>query len=135
MNTCPRCGKVLVTKLTAIALEGKLYCGKACAKISITNEVVNDGISKGLNRPYKDSRAIAMERYEAGAEEVSTHEVLSEDLHDVQVAVTIYKTVKMPKCLTEKAALERVEKLWNDGSLDVDYDNCDDVRFECVLVK
>lgn len=135
MNLCPRCSKVLVTNKTAIALEGKLYCGKACAKISIVNEVVNDGIGKGLNRPYKESRTIALERYEAGAEEVSTHEVLSEDLRDVQVTVTIYRTIKVPKTLTEQAAKDRVEKLWNEGSLDVDYDNCDDVQFECMLVK
>lgn len=135
MNTCPRCGKVLVTKPVAIALEGKLYCSKACAKISITNEVVEDGISKGLSRPYKASRDLAMARYEAGAEEVNTSDVLSEDLQDVQVAVTIYKTVKMPKSLTEEAMKERVEKLWNDGDLAVDYDNCDDVRFECMLIK
>jgi len=135
MNTCPRCCKVLVTKPTAVALEGKLYCSKACAKISITNEVVEDGISKGLNRPYKASRDLAMARYEAGAEEVNTSEVLSEDLQDVQVAVTIYKTVKMPKDLTEEAMKERVEKFWSDGDLAVDYDNCDDVRFECMLIK
>lgn len=135
MNRCPRCGKVLVTKSTAVALEGKLYCSKACAKISITNEVVEDGISKGLNRPYTESKRIAMERYHNGAEEVNTSDVLSEDLQDVQVAVTIYRTVKMPKVLTEEAMKERVEKLWNDGDLAVDYDNCDDVRFECMLIK
>ena len=135
MNKCPKCGKVLVTKQVAIALEGELYCSKACARVSITNEVVEDGIRKGLNRPYKDSRGIAMARYEAGAEEVSTSDVLGEDLHDVQVAVTIYKTVKVPKTISEQGAKDRVEKLWNDGDLTVDYDNCDDVRFECMLIK
>lgn len=135
MNRCPRCSKVLATRKSVIALEGKLYCSAACAKISITNDAVEDDISKGLNRPYKDSRDIAMTRYQEGAEVVSTSEVLSEDLQDVQVAVTIYRTVKLPKNLTEDAMKERVEKLWNDGGLAVDYDNCDDVRFECMLIK
>lgn len=139
MNKCPRCNKVLVTCKTAIALEGKLYCSIGCAKLATVDDEVEKAqvahVAGGEKRTYNACFKTAMDRYEAGAEEVSTQDVLSEDLQDVQVAVTIYKTVKVPKTLTEQAAKERVEKLWSDCKLAVDYDNCDDVQFECMLIK
>ena len=69
------------------------------------------------------------------AETISTEEVLAEDLQEVQIAVTYFKTIKVPKCLTEAKAMEVTKKMWNDGIITAEPGDCDDVRFECELVN
>jgi len=66
---------------------------------------------------------------------VRAEDVLGEDLQEVQIAVTYYKTIKLPKVLSEEKMHEVAEKLWNDGTVCAEPGDCDDVRFECALVK
>ena len=109
MNKCTRCGRVLAMRKTLIAIDGALYCGRACARMTLIDDEVDKSISEGLNRPYKESKAAADARYEECAEEVAMEDVLGEDLQDVQITLTLYKTVKVPKCLPKEKAEEAEE--------------------------
>ena len=87
------------------------------------------------SKRYQEAMEVAKEYFDECAETVRTEDVLAEDLQEVQIAVTYYKTVKVPKCLTEAKAKEVVEKLWNDGTITAEPGDCDEVRFECELVN
>lgn len=122
MTRCPRCGKMLALQETVQAMDGLLYCSRDCA--------IRDKAEELKTQVYD----LAKEYFDEHAEEVATKDILSEDFQDVQIAVTYYKTVKLPKCLTEEKALRVVEDMWNAGKVNADPDDCEDVRFECVLV-
>lgn len=132
MNRCPRCKKLLVTHETVHALDGKLYCSRLCTVLELADKFLHDD---QMAMRYNDAVEVAKEYYDERAEVVRTDDVLAEDLQEVQIAVTFFKTVKVPKCLTREKALEVVEKMWNDGTITAEPDDCDDVQFECELVE
>lgn len=132
MNKCPACGTVLVSHETAHALNGKLFCSRSCA---IKDAALNMPLYKEGHCTHNQATEWAKDAYDARAEVVRTEDVLSEDLQSVQIAVTCYKTIKLPKCYTESKALEVAEKLWNDGLVVAEIDDCDDISFTCALVK
>lgn len=132
MNRCPRCKKLLVLHENVQAIKGKLYCSRLCAVHDIASELWSGTMAASS---YNEAFEVAKEYFDECAETVRTEEILAEDLQEVQIAVTFYKTVKVPKCLTREKALEVVEKMWNDGTITAEPDDCDDVNFECELVE
>lgn len=132
MNKCPRCGSVLVAHETAHAVDGKLWCSRDCAIRDLTGKFLQDASTV---KRYNEAHQIACDYYDERAEVVDTETVLAEDLQEVQIAVTCFKTIKLPKCLSEDKAKEVAEKLWNDGIVVAEPGDCDDVRFECELVR
>lgn len=132
MNRCPRCRQLLVAHETAQAVDGKLYCSRHCAVLDLADRFLQDG---NTAKRYQDAMDIAKEYFDDCSETVSTEEVLAEDLQEVQIAVTFFKTMKVPKCLTRDKTLEVVEKMWNDGIITAEPGDCDDVQFECELVN
>ena len=123
MTRCPRCGKMLVLQETVQAMDGLLYCSRTCA--------VHDKAEELKSQVYD----LAKEYFDEHAEEVATKDILAEDFQDVQIAVTYYKTVKVPKCLTKEKALRVVEDMWVAGNVGADPDDNDDMSFDCVLVN
>ena len=73
--------------------------------------------------------------YEDEAEVVATHDTLAEDFQEVRVSVTFTKIIKLPKDLSEDKAKEVAEHLWNESLVTPDYDDHDEMRFDCELVK
>lgn len=123
LNKCPSCGSVLVAHELVHAVDGKLWCSRACFVRHKAEELM-------LN-----AYEIAREHYVSEAEIVRAEDVLSEDLQEVQIAVTYYKTIKLPRTLSEDKMKEVAEKLWADGKVYAEPDDCDDFSFECALVK
>lgn len=132
MNKCPRCGSILVAHETAQAIDGKIYCSRICALYDLADRFLQDDSAA---KRYHEAMQVAKEYFDDCAETISTEEVLAEDLQEVQIAVTYFKTIKVPKCLTEAKAMEVTKKMWNDGIITAEPGDCDDVRFECELVN
>lgn len=132
MNKCPRCGSILVAHETAQAVDGKIYCSRYCALLALADKFLQD---ENTAKRYQDAMEVAKDYFDDCAETVRTEDVLAEDLQEVQIAVTFFKTVKVPKCLTREKAIEVVEKMWNDGTVTAEPGDCDDVLFECELVS
>lgn len=132
MNKCPRCGSILVAHETAQAIDGKIYCSRYCTLLDLADRFLQDDATA---KRYQDAMEVAKDYFDECAETVSTEDVLAEDLQEVQIAVTYYKTIKLPKCMSKAKAKEVAEKLWNDGLVLVEPDDCDDVQFECELVE
>lgn len=132
MNKCPRCGSILVAHETVQAVGGKLYCSRHCAVLEITDNLLQSTMA---GKSHNEATEVAKEYFDECAETVRTEDVLAEDLQEVQIAVTFFKTVKVPKCLTRDKALEVVEKMWNDGIITAEPGDCDDVQLECELVE
>lgn len=132
MNKCPRCGSILVAHETAQAVGGKIYCSRDCAVRDIADTLLHYTMA---GKSHNEATEVAKEYFDECAETVLTEDVLAEDLQEVQIAVTYYKTIKLPKCMSEAKAKEVAEKLWNDGLVLVEPDDCDDVSIECELVK
>lgn len=132
MNKCPRCGSILVAHETAQAVGGKIYCSRHCAVLALTDMLLRDLMA---GKSHNEATEVAKEYFDECAETVCTEDVLAEDLQEVQIAVTYYRTIKLPKCMSEAKAKEVAEKLWNDGLVLVEPSECDDVRFECELVN
>jgi len=132
MNRCPRCKKLLVAHENVHAIDGKLYDSRTCFIRDYVDAHTSDDFTvKQINEAWE--QAIAY--YDEHAEVLASEEVLAEDLQEVQIAVTFFKTVKVPKCLTRDKALEVVEKMWNDGTITAEPGDCDEVQFECELVE
>ena len=132
MNRCPRCNKLLVAHENVHAIDGKLYDSRTCFIRDYVDAHTPENFTiKQLNRVWEDE----IDYYSDNAEVLASEEVLSEDLQEVQIAVTYYKTIKLPKCLTEEKALEVAEHLWNEGKVEAGPDDCDDYTFECMLVR
>ncbi len=132
MNKCPRCRSILVAHETAQVVDGKIYCSRHCAVLDLADRFLQDDTTA---KRYHEAVEIAKEYFEDCSETILTEELLAEDLQEVQIAVTYFKTAKVPKCLTKEKALEVVEKMWNDGTVTAEPDDCDEIRFECELVN
>lgn len=132
MNRCTRCGKLLVLKKTAEAIDGKLYCSRHCALLDVADKFLHD--SKAAKR-YSVAMEIAKDYFDDCSETISTEDVLAEDFQEVQIAVTYYNTVKVPKCLSHDKAIEVVEKMWVDGKVKAEPDDYEDLSIACVLVN
>lgn len=132
MNKCPRCGSILVAHETAQAVDGKIYCSRYCTLLDLADRFLQD---ESTAKRYQDAMEVAKDYFDECAETVSTEDVLAEDLQEVQIAVTFFKTVKVPKCLTRDKAIEVVEKMWVDGTLVVDSTEYDDMQLQCELVN
>lgn len=132
MNKCPRCKSILVAHETVQAIDGKIYCSRHCALLDLADRFLQDD---NTAKRYQDAIEVAKDYFDECAETVRAEDVLAEDLQEVQIAVTYYKTIKVPKCLSREKALEVTEKMWNDGTITAEPGDCDDVRFECELVK
>ena len=131
LNKCPECGQLLVAHEEIISFDGHLYCSRNCAI-----QVCVKDMRKTF--PHTCTNAIfemAKIRYEDESEVVAVEDVLGEDLQEVQIAVTYYRTIKLPRTLSEDKMKEIAEKLWNDGTVCAEPDDCDDFHFECALVK
>jgi hypothetical protein len=131
LNKCPQCGRLLIAYEEVIALNGQLFCSNHCVAIVKAKEVSNE--YPHLNS--YDAYEVAKMKVASEAEVVRTEDVLGEDLQEVQIAVTYYKTIKLPRNMSEAKMLETAEGLWQDGIVCAEPDDCDDVRFECSLVK
>lgn len=131
MNKCPRCGSILVAHETAQAIDGKIYCSRFCALLDLADRFIQDKTTAGR---YNDAMEVAKDYFDDHFETIRTEDVLAEDLQEVQIAVTYFKTVKIPKCIKRSKALEVVEHMWNNGTITAEPGDCDDVRFECELV-
>lgn len=131
LNKCPRCGSVLISHETVHALNGELYCSRNCA-IRDTAEILMKN-SEGLTHNMAVEAAKGI--YEDEAEVVATHDTLAEDFQEVRVSVTFTKIIKLPKDLSEDKAKEVAEHLWNESLVTPDYDDHDEMRFDCELVK
>ena len=131
LNKCPQCSRLLVSYEAVIAVNGQLFCSKHCAAIAMAEDVSKDYPHLSSHEAYE----VAKMKVEAEAEVVRTEDALGEDLQDVQIAVTYYKTVKLPRTLSEEEMIEAVTNMWQDGIVCAEPDDCDDVNFECALVK
>lgn len=132
MNKCPRCKSILVAHEMVQAIEGKIYCSRHCALLDLADRFLQDS---NTAKRYQDALEVAKDYFDECAETVRAEDVLAEDMQEVQIAVTYYKTIKVPKCLSREKALEVTEKMWNDGRVTAEPGDCDEVRFECELVK
>ena len=131
LNKCPRCGSVLISHETVHALNGELYCSRNCA-IRDTAEILmknSEGITH--NTAIEAAKGI----YDDEAEVVATEDTLAEDFQEVRVSVTFTKIVKLPRDLSEDKAKEVAEHLWNESLVTPDYEDHDEMRFDCELVK
>lgn len=131
LNKCPRCGRLLVAHEEIVSLHGQLFCSRHCAIAVKAKEVQKEYPHLSYNNAYE----VAKMKYDDEAEVVRAEDVLGEDLQEVQIAVTYYKTIKLPRTLSEDKMIEVAEKLWNDGAVCAEPDDCDDYHFECALVK
>lgn len=131
LNRCPECTELLVAHKEIVSFDGHLYCSRACAVNTCAEDLRKLFPHLSTNAAFE----MAKIRYEDEAECVLSEDVLGEDLQEVQIAVTYYKTIKLPRVMSEEKMLEVAEKLWNDGTVCAEPDDCDDFRFECALVK
>lgn len=131
LNKCPVCGQLLVAHEEIISFEGRLFCSRSCSVQACVEDMRTLFPHASISALFE----IAKIRCDDESEAVLTEDVLGEDLQDVQIAVTYYKTIKLPRVLSEDKMREVAEKLWMDGTVCAEPDDCDDVRFECALVK
>jgi hypothetical protein len=80
-------------------------------------------------------KAMAIESYESNAEVVSIHDVLKEDLQTVEIVVSCMTRVCLPKNMSEAEAIAEATKMYKDGLVLVEPDECDEMIFKCELVK
>lgn len=132
MNKCPVCGSILVTHETIQAIDGKIYCSRHCALQDLAIRFLQDDTTA---KRYQDAMEVAKDYFEDAAEAVSSEDVLAEDLQEVQIAVTFYRNVKVPKCLTREKAISVVTDMWLNGKLLVEPGHSDDMSLECELVN
>jgi DNA-directed RNA polymerase subunit M/transcription elongation factor TFIIS len=132
MNKCKRCGSILIAHENIHVVDGELYCSRNCAVRNLAERFLQDD---NTAKRYNDAFNVAKEYYEDCVDIVDPESILAEDMQDVQIAVTYFKTVKVPKCLSKKRAEEVVEMMWNKGIISAEPDDCDDVQFECELVS
>lgn len=131
LNKCPKCGQLLVAHEEIVSVRGQLCCSYKCA-IEVLVDALREQFPKLRTETlYTMAKAIYMDERDV----VRTEDVLGEDLQEVQIAVTYYKTIKLPKTMSEEKMKEVATKLWMDGTVCAEPDDCDDVRFECALVK
>lgn len=130
LNKCPRCHHVLISHETAHALNGELYCSRNCA-IRDTAEIL---MKADGNLTHDKAVEAAKVVYDNEAEVVSTEDTLAEDFQEVRVSVTFTKVIKLPKNLSKEKAMEVAEHLWNESIVAPDYDDHDEMRFDCELV-
>lgn len=123
MNTCARCGSTLIDHEEIHVIDGKLYCSKDCAVQDITDDYT------------MNAKEMALEAYASEAEVVSAEDILGEDMRTVRIIVSHMKQIKVPKNLTDREALAEATKRYNDGTVFVDQDNCDETVLVCELVK
>lgn len=131
LNKCPKCGQLLVAHEEIVSFDGRLYCSRSCAIKDCVDNLTKLFPHLSTNAAFE----MAKIRYEDESEVILAEDVLGEDLQEVQIAVTYYRTIKLPKVLSEEKMHEVAEKLWNDGTVCAEPGDCDDVRFECALVK
>lgn len=131
LNKCPQCGHVLISHETAHALNGKLYCSRNCTIRHIAEALMEIDGNLSHNQATEEAKAI----YDSEAEVVATEDTLAEDFQEVRVSVTFTKIVKLPKNLTEEKAKEVAEHLWNESLVTPDYEDHDEMRFDCELVR
>lgn len=131
LNKCPVCGQLLVAHEEIISARGALYCSHTCAIQARAEELKAEFPSISYGMLLDIAKALSKDEVEV----IRAEDVLGEDLQEVQIAVTYYKTIKLPKVLSEEKMHEVAEKLWNDGTVCAEPGDCDDVRFECALVK
>lgn len=131
LNKCPICGQLLVAHEEIIAVRGQLCCSYKCA-IDLLVSTLHEQFPKLRTETlYKMAKAIYIDEREV----VRAEDVLGEDLQEVQIAVTFFKTIKLPKTLSEEKMKEVATKLWMDGTVCAEPDDCDDVQFDCALVR
>lgn len=123
LNLCPRCKTPLVHHEEVHALHGELFCSKNCAVLHTMDDII-------LN-----AKEAAIEDYESNAEVVSIHDVLKEDLQTIEVVVMCMKRVHLPKNLSEAEAIAEATKLYKEGLVAVEPDDCDETIFKCELVR
>lgn len=123
LNLCPRCKTPLVHHEEVHALHGELFCSKNCAVLHTMDDII-------LN-----AKEAAIEDYASNAEVVSIYDVLKEDLQTVEVVVMCMKRVQLPKNLTEADAIAEATKLYKDGLVAVEPDDCDETILKCELVR
>lgn len=131
LNKCPQCGHVLISHETVHALNGKLYCSRNCTIRHIAEALMEIDDNLTHNQAIEEAKAI----YDNEAEVVSTEDTLAEDFQEVRVSVTFTKVVKLPKNLSKEKALEIAEHLWNESLVTPDYEDHDEMHFDCELVK
>ncbi len=131
LNKCPRCGHVLISHETVHALNGELYCSRNCA-IRDTADVI---MKANGNLTHNQAIEAAKVVYDEGAEIVATEDTLAEDFQEVRVSVTFTKIIKLPKNLSKEKAMKVAEHLWNESMVTPDYDDHDEMHFECELVE
>lgn len=123
LNLCPRCKTPLVHHEEVHALHGELFCSKTCAVMYTMDDII-------LN-----AKEAAIEDYACNAEVVSINDVLKEDLQTVELVVMCMTRINLPKNLSEDEAIAEATKLYKDGLVRVDPDECDETIFKCELVK
>lgn len=123
LNKCARCGRLLISQEEVHAINGALYCSKNCA----VQDIMDDYIA--------NAKALAIEAYDSEAEVVRTEDVLAEDLQTVEIVVTCKKHIKLPANLNEAEALAEAAKLYIDGLVSAEVDDCDDCTIEYTLVS
>lgn len=131
LNKCPRCGRVLISHETVHALNGKLYCSRDCTIRHVAEALMEIDVNLAHNQAIEEAKGI----YDSEAEVVSTEDTLAEDFQEVRVSVTFTKIVKLPKNLSREKAMEVAEHLWNESLITPDYDDHDEMHFDCELVK
>ena len=132
LNRCATCGKVLVTKETVHAVDGKMYCCRSCAITDIARSMMPESSAvKQFNRAYEQAK----EHYDECAEELATEDILKEDLCEVNVSVHFFRTIKMPRYGTKQDLLDKVYELFEDGEIVVGPEEFDHMRFDCELVE
>lgn len=131
LNKCPKCGQLLVAHEEIIAMHGELYCSRNCAIHALADDL------RPKHPLLKHNTLVNMAKliFADEAELVTAEDVLGEDLQEVQIAVTYYKTIKLPRTMSEDKMKEVAEKLWQDGTVCAEPDDCDDFSFDCALVK
>lgn len=123
LTKCPICERVLVGQEEVHAIEGLLFCSKACAIKWLENSYI------------KDALELAKEAYDEDVEIVSTEDVLGEDLQEVRITHVCTKVIKLPANLTEEEAICEAKDLISHGIVCIDADDSDESTLTYELVK
>lgn len=123
LTRCPRCGTPLVSHEVVHAVRGVLYCSKKCAVEELTDEY------------QMNAKEMAIEAYDNEVEVVQSEDILKEDLQEVRLTLTCTTVIRLPRDMSEEDALVEASKLYKDGLVIVEPDDCDEVTFKCELVR
>lgn len=123
MTRCAKCNAILIKYEEVHALNGELFCSRKCAIEHYMNDII------------MNAKEMAIEAYDSEAEVVAAADILGEDFHDVEVTVTLKKTIQIPKTFTVNDAICEAKALVDEDFVVISTNDCDSRTFTGLLVK